>query len=81
MVQAIVYDEEGIGIKCIKRIKIAAETTEQAYLTKLVTKNTLNALSCFDIAAGFLDADPNTWDTKDDYKIAGFCCKWLEGCQ
>ena len=39
MVQAIVEDGEGIGIKYLKRINIAAETTEQAYLTMHVTKN------------------------------------------
>ena len=65
MVQAIVEDEERIGIKGAKRIKIAAETIEQAYLTKFVTKNTLNFFRGFDIATGFLDADPNTWDSRD----------------
>ena len=70
MAQAIVEDEERIGIKGPQRIKIATETIEQAYLTKFVTKNTLNFLRCLDIAAGSLDADPNTWDSRDDYKIA-----------
>ena len=40
MLQAIVEDEKGIGIKGPKHIQIADETIKQAYLTKFVSKNT-----------------------------------------
>ena len=63
IVQAIVVDEEGIGIKGPKCIQIADKTIKQAYLTKFVSKDTLNFFRCLDIATGFLDADPNTWDS------------------
>ena len=39
MVQAIVEDEEGFGIKGPKRLQIADETIKQAYLTKFVSKH------------------------------------------
>ena len=60
MVEAIVKDKEGIERKGPKRIKVAADTIEQSYLTKFVTKNILNFFKCLDIATGFLDADSNT---------------------
>ena len=78
MAQAILEDEEGIGINGPKRVKITAETIEQAHLTKFVTKNALNFFRCLDIATGFLDADPNTWDSRDDYKIASSVANGLK---
>ena len=78
MVQAIVEAEEGIGIKGPKRIQIAAKTIVQACLAKFVNKNTLNFFRCLEIATGFLDADPSTWDSRDDYKIASSVANGLK---
>ena len=71
MAQAIV-ETEGVASssKTPKRIKIAVKSIEQASLTQFVTKNTINFFRCLDITTDFLQADPDTWDSRDDYKAA-----------
>lgn len=53
-----------------KRIKIAIKSIEQASLTQFVTENTLNFFGRLDLPTEFLQADPDTWDCRDDYKAA-----------
>lgn len=56
--------------KCLKRIKIPVKSIKDSSLTQFVSRNTMNFFSCLDIVTDFLHADPDTWDSREDYKAA-----------
>jgi len=53
-----------------KRIKIVTNSIKDMALTNFVTTNTMNFCRCLDITTDFLQADPDTWNSRDDYKRA-----------
>lgn len=71
MAQAIVGAEViATSSSCPKRVKIAPKSIQDATLPQFVSKNTRNFFEALDIDTGFLQADPDTWDSRDDYKAA-----------
>ena len=53
-----------------KRIKIVTNSIKDISLTNFVTTNTMNICRCLDITTDFLQAGPDTWNSRDDYKRA-----------
>ena len=53
-----------------KRIKIVTNSIKDMSLTNFVTTNTMNFCRCLDITTYFLQADPDMWNSRNDYKRA-----------
>jgi len=53
-----------------KRIKIITNSIKDMSLTNFMTTNTMNFCRCLDITTDFLQADPDMWNSRDDYKRA-----------
>jgi len=51
-----------------KRIQLDIQQAARMTITNLVTKNTMNFFRCLRIESDFLDADPESWRERDDYR-------------